>query len=93
MSKAIYTLKIYLFRDQFNMKRQELKYIKSVYLFIIRIYVKAWFGYTKANQDLNLINNIIAYPERDIALGLLQKVWYSSMALVRRSSRSFILRS
>lgn len=86
MSKAIYTLKIYLFRDQFHMTKKELNGIRSVCLFIVRIYVKAWFGCTKAieapNQDLNLIKNIIAYPEQDIAFALLQKVsdhlWYLS---------------
>lgn len=86
MSKCIYALKMYLFRNEFNMTNQELNGIRSVCLFVVRIYVKAWFGCTKAieapNQDLNLIKNIMAYPERDIALALLQKIsnhlWYLS---------------
>ncbi len=96
MSKCIYALKMYLFRNEFNMANQELNGIRSVCLFIVRVYVKAWFGCTKAieapNQDLNLIKNIMAYPERDIALALLQKI-QSFAVFVGRSSRSFILRS
>jgi hypothetical protein len=56
MAKAIYCIKIYLFRDQFTLTNLEEKTITDICLFLINIYVKAWFNAPKPtlapDQDL-----------------------------------------
>lgn len=43
MAKAIYSLKIWLFRSQFTLTRTEVNGIKSLNSWLIRYYVKSWF--------------------------------------------------
>lgn len=88
MAKGIYSLKLFLFRDQFSMRKKELNGIRDVCVFIILLYVKVWFGCTNAivapNQDLCFIKNVIKYKEKDstVSNAILQKIknhlWYLS---------------
>lgn len=60
MSKAIYCLKIFLFRSQFKLTVRELKgSLRDVCIFLVRIYIQVWIGCTNAiaspNQDLNFV--------------------------------------
>lgn len=43
MSKAIYCLKIWMFRKQFVLKTEEEKMIRYVSLFVVMVYAKYWF--------------------------------------------------
>ena len=43
MSKAIYILKMYLFRDQIILSDAELQGIISLSQYLVLVYVKAWF--------------------------------------------------
>lgn len=43
MAKALYALKIYLFRDQFKLTAYETSGIRDVCVFIVRLYARAWF--------------------------------------------------
>ncbi|KAJ6639390.1 hypothetical protein Bhyg_12134 [Pseudolycoriella hygida] len=63
MSKAIYALKIFLFRDQFQMTASEQFGLEHVCSFIVKYYVKLWFGSPSAAkapvQDLNFLKAMI----------------------------------
>lgn len=86
MAKAIYCLKIYLFRDQFTMTKPLKKSIEDICLFIVNVYVKAWFNAPKPNiapnQDLQLLKALVDYKkiDKDIADNALSKfsnhLWY-----------------
>lgn len=88
MAKGIYSLKIFLFRDQFHLNARELKGLRDVCIFLVRIYVKAWFGCTNAisapNQDYNFIKDAVAYAQTDakVSEAVLKKMsnhcWYLS---------------
>ena len=43
MAKALYALKIYLFRDQLRLTSHETRGVCDVCIFVVRIYVRAWF--------------------------------------------------
>lgn len=65
MSKALYCLKIYLFREQFKLTEYEENSLASICAFIIRFYVKLWFNCTNPSkaplQDLSFIKEIHEY--------------------------------
>lgn len=88
MSKAIYSLKIYVFRDQFTLTKREACGIRDVCIFLIRLYIRVWFGCTNAIaaplQDLNFIKDTIAYAKTDskVSEAVIKKMsnhlWYIS---------------
>lgn len=88
MMKAIYSLKIYLFREQFNLSKQQLNGIRDVCVFTSVLYIKAWFGCKSAinapNHDLEFIKKAINYATIDKAISdtVLNKIsnhlWYLS---------------
>ena len=43
MSKAIYSLKIFLFRNEFEFTKKEEKALCEIFIFLIKIYADAWF--------------------------------------------------
>lgn len=65
MSKALYCLKMYLFRTEFQLTEYEEKSYENICAFIILFYVKLWFNCTipsKApNQDFSFIKEIYEY--------------------------------
>lgn len=69
MAKAIYCLKMYLFRDQFVLTAREIKGIRDICQFIVRLYVKAWFTAPLAasapNFDFNFLIELQNYNETD----------------------------
>lgn len=92
MAKAIYSLKMFLFRGQFHLNARETKGLRDMCIFLIRIYVKVWFGCTNAvaapNQDLEFIKTVIRYADFDNAVSqvILNKMknhfWYLSVEMV-----------
>lgn len=86
MAKAIYCLKMFIFRKQFKPSKKELSGIRDVCLFVVKLYVKSWYGCTNAVsaplQDLNFIKNAIEYSDSAISAAILNKmknhVWYLS---------------
>lgn len=64
MSKAIYCLKIFIFRNQYLVDKQELDKFRAVCIFIVRLYAKAWFTTT----------NTIEAPTSD--LQFIKHLWY-----------------
>lgn len=43
MAKAIYTLKMYLFKFKFKLSKSDACSLRNICLFIVKMYVKAWF--------------------------------------------------
>lgn len=86
LSKAIYSLKIFILREQFEFYEDEFNGIRNVCIFLVRLYVKAWFNCTTAigaaQNDLNLIKNAIDYSSIDEQISelILKKIsnhlWY-----------------
>lgn len=88
MSKAIYSLKIFLFRDQFSLTKTESNGLRDICIFLVKLYIKVWFTSTNAIdaplQDLTFVQDAIKYLEinPDIAAATLKKIsnhlWYIS---------------
>lgn len=88
MAKAIGTLKIFLLRNQFKFEGNEYNGIRDVCIFVVRLYVKAWFQATSAivapRCDLSFIEECIDYEniDKEISNVLLTKLcghlWYLS---------------
>lgn len=86
MSKAIYSLKIYLFRNEFKMIAKEMKAIREICIFIVLLYVEQWFSAHLAtvapNSDLQFLKKLNRYKTIDkeaseVALKKLSKhLWY-----------------
>lgn len=86
LSKAIYSLKIYMFRKQFHVNPSELLALREVCLFIVFFHVEAWFVATSAIEapyhDLKLFQNLLEYKKdhpkvAEAALEKLSKhLWY-----------------
>lgn len=92
MAKAIYSIKIYLFRDQFNLSKQEEAGIRQVCSFVVKIYIHSWFQAQSAcsasRNDLLLLKSLKEYENvnKDISTCALKKflghLWYLSEELV-----------
>jgi hypothetical protein len=88
MAKAIYCLKIFLFRSQFRLTQKEEMSIASVCVFIIRLYIKAWFVAPMTSralyQDLNFLKDLIRYQSIDKSISevtikiMCGHLWYLS---------------
>ena len=88
MAKAIYALKIYLFRDEFQGfdDEDQKNKLRDLCIFIVLIYVKTWFSATNLikapNHDLNLLKELNDYKSVNdsIACATLAKfkehLWY-----------------
>lgn len=67
MAKAIYSLKIFMFRDEFHLTASEKKSLTEICLFIVKIYVKAWFMSPLAaaapEHDLKFLKSLHDYRE------------------------------
>lgn len=86
MARAIYCLKIFIFRHQYHVSANEKKAIGEVCIFIVKFYVKAWFTCTlpiKApNLDLQFIKSLKSYEivDSQISTAAIKKLcnhlWY-----------------
>lgn len=70
MARAIYSLKIYLFRKQFNLTKFELKALTRINKFILTVYLEAWFTAPDAisapRHDLTLLKRLKSYEDSEI---------------------------
>ena len=88
MSKAIYSIKVWLFRRQFKLTAREEKGLREMRCFIVLIHVECWFTAPSADQaprrDLNLIKALLKYIDTnsDISAAtfetLKRHLWYLS---------------
>ena len=86
MAKAIYSIKIYLFREQFQLTCREKCGLLSICLFVIFVYITNWFTAPLAIKapinDLQFLKKLYDYKNVDqqIAEAILRKIknhlWY-----------------
>lgn len=70
MAKAIYCLKIYIFRDEFELSINEKNGLRDICIFIVTVYIEAWFKASYAAmapyQDLLFIRKLYNYSLIDL---------------------------
>lgn len=92
MAKIIYALKIYLYRNQFELEKSELASLCQFNSFVVKTYIKYWFTCQTATvapyNDLQLLQELSKYNKTmpDIAKTtvetFLRHLWYLSESLV-----------
>lgn len=69
MAKAIYCLKIFMFREQYPMTEEERLAVRDTSTFIVMLYFEAWFTAPVAsaapNHDLQFLKNLYNYKSVD----------------------------
>lgn len=95
MAKSIYSLKIFLFREQFRLTKHEERGLREICIFTVLIYIKYWFQAPSASSaprnDLELLKDLKNYEKVNpvIARKAMHKVcghlWYVSEELVALS--------
>lgn len=88
MAKALYCLKIYLFRDCFKLNAKEEKGLRELCIFIVMIYVKAWCTCPLApqapNHELTFIKTLHDFESIDPQIStvtvkkIIKHLWYLS---------------
>lgn len=88
MAKAIYCLKIFLFREEFDMVDCERIGVRDICIFVVKIYLKVWFKASVAveapMQTLTFLKNLHAYSNIDTHISneairkLCNHLWYLS---------------
>lgn len=86
MSKAIYCLKIFLYRDHFKLTAREHTAIRDIAIFVVKLYIKVWYGCTNAiecaNQDLTFIREAYEFSKIDKVISdavidkMMNHLWY-----------------
>ena len=92
MVKLIYSLKIYLFRSQFHLSPREMTGIQELNVFVVRLYLKAWFTCTvpasAPRNDLQLIKNLVSYSAvnkhvaNSTTKSFMRHLWYLNEQLI-----------
>lgn len=92
MPRAIYSLKMYLFRDQLKLSKKEVKGLRDFCLFLVSKYVTYWFTSTDAisapRNDFQWLLDLKRYSEvnkviSDVAVKKFAgHLWYLSLELV-----------
>lgn len=88
----IYTLKIYLFRSQFQLTTTELSGLQQFNAFVVKLYLKAWYtcmsSTSAPRNDLQLLKDLTEYiaVNKRVACEarrtLMRHLWYLSETLV-----------
>lgn len=92
MAKAIYCLKLFIFRDQFKLTKKEHKAITEICVFVVTIYVRCWFQAPLATsapmndmwllKSLKKFENINKVMSKKALTKFLGHLWYLSEELV-----------
>lgn len=90
MGKILYAIKLFLFREQFQMSSAEVAGIRRFVVFAVSVYVTAWYKAplpAKAPAaDLALLNALVCYPDSAVAKAtsavFARHLWYLSERLV-----------
>jgi hypothetical protein len=92
LSKAKYSMKIWLFRNQFSLTPREEKGLRDVSVFVVSLYVKAWYTAPLAacapNNDLLFLQHLVKYTTVNPAVSKAASckfaghLWYLSEVLV-----------
>lgn len=86
MAKGIYCLKMFIFRRQFHMTNAEITAVRDTSIFIVMVYIEAWFTSPLAtmapNCDLQFFKKLYKYKsiDKDVSEVTLNKfrnhLWY-----------------
>ena len=90
LAKVLYSIKIWLFRDQFRLTKTELKGITSVAAFGVIVYLRAWMtapvAISAPLNDFLMMKQLLEYPDAQISSVTSKKLgmhlWYLSEELV-----------
>jgi len=90
MAKVLYVLKIWLFREQFELTRKEQNGICELAAFAVVVYLRAWMTALLAVEapfnDFQLVQSLLTYPKPKISSVTSKKLsrhlWYLSEELV-----------
>ncbi|XP_055527476.1 uncharacterized protein LOC129720087 [Wyeomyia smithii] len=90
MAKAIYGLKMFLFRDKFFFEGVTVEMLQRFALFLVRIYLKGWFQapltLSAPRNDHKFVNALSNYDDTQLAEATLQKfqkhLWYLTEILL-----------
>jgi hypothetical protein len=90
MAKAIYALKIYLFREQIKLTSREQKGLENICLFVALMYAKYWhkapLPTQAARNDQAFMSSLMSYPNQPIAKvaikALKRHLWYFAEELI-----------
>ena len=85
----IYSIKIYLFRDQFQLAHAERNALRRFTAFVVTMYVRAWFNAPSAihapSGDLAFLKGLLSYPDSKISeatsIKFSNHLWYLSEEL------------
>src|ERR1700761_4987964 len=70
MSKVIYSIKMWLFRNQFKMTSFEIREITDIVILVVTLYLRAWITASWAikalNNDFTLMKALVKYPHKAI---------------------------
>ncbi|KAK9892722.1 hypothetical protein WA026_021913 [Henosepilachna vigintioctopunctata] len=92
MARALYCLKIYLFKHQLKLTKKDEKAVREICIFTVMIYIKYWFqastSQSAPRNDLQLLKDLKAFESvnKNLATIALKKIlnhlWYLSEELV-----------
>lgn len=92
MAKALYAMKIYMFRKQFCLPELELEKVRRFSTFVALIYMEHWFcspnSMSAPNNDLILMKKLHSYKEIDLEIAqcaekaMARHLWYLNEHLV-----------
>lgn len=90
MAKIIYSIKIFLFREQLQIRQQDIQGLRRFVTFCVTLYVPMWFRAPVASTapalDLQFLQDISAYPDSEVAITATtafgRHLWYLSEELV-----------
>jgi len=90
MSKVIYAIKMWLFRQQFRMTAAEEKGIRELAIFAVLIHLRAWLTAPLPVEaplnDFNLMKQLLEYPNPAVSSATSKKLglhlWYLSEELI-----------
>lgn len=90
MAKAIYAIKIYLFREQFHLTSREFKNIEQFALFAVLAYVRNWNeapqGIKAPLNDVQFLETLKSYPNKKISektyTAFARHLWFLSEHLI-----------
>ena len=90
MTKVIYSIRMWLFRRQFKMTRAELKSIRDMAIFAVKVYLRAWITAPRSIEaplnDFTLMRALLEYPHTAISAATSHKLglhlWYLSEELI-----------
>lgn len=95
LSKAIYCLKIYLFKSQFKLAKVELPKLTQICIFIVDVYIKGWYNAPISiyapYQDFMFLNCLLDFKRINVKFSeaastkFLRHLWYLSEDLVALS--------